>query len=185
MTWRAAGSPSALRLGTEWGERMAITPFVSSAVVAEDVAGALKEAGGAASLYARATFWPQVVNLQHTAATNEIYTVLAARGYDAVTQIPLWDRGAEWERNLALLLALTAGGALEQADAKLLDSLRTLYTSDPEKRTGLYAVLLTIAGEGKSPNDHFGIVGSGTSYPDNSGTTPPKGWCQGAFGWRW
>ena len=135
-------------------------------------------------------FWTQIVLGQHVRAYNEIVARLVARGYDAATQIPDWDRGAEWELQLATLYALEAGGAAEAVDDRLLAKLRSDYADlgSPQNPKGLNAVLLTIGAVAKYPADAPGTVGSGaTGLPDETALGPDPDAPRmdvDSFGWR-
>ena len=148
---------------------MAFPQFVTDAIVLADVAGALRSWKSSPPIGGpNDQSWTQIVALQHLRATNEIYSVLIGHGWDAVTQIPLWDRGPEWERGLALLYSLEAGNLLLEVDPKLLQTLRDAYATTPGKLSGLDTLALTVGGVFQAPQNVVGTVqvgGGGNCRP--------------------
>ncbi len=158
---------------------MAITPFVPDSVVLADLAACLKVWDGEIVAPPDAPFWTQIVQNQHSSATDLIYLRLITRGYTQ-EQIALWDLGSEVERQVALYLCLSAGGALEAADVKLLADYKMYVDPDPAK-SWFAQVLITIDGIPKDPNDVHGTARGGANYP----APCTSGWNQGDFGWSW
>jgi hypothetical protein len=132
---------------------MALTGFVSDAVVLADVAAVLKLAAGPSALPA---YYSTVVPLAHSKAVNLIYRRLIARGYTP-TQIAGWDDGPEVERNLATLYSLQRAGSTEA----IPDSLARECESYTEKDGLLDTALLTANGVWAAAQDTPGTSNSG------------------------
>ena len=105
-------------------------------------------------------------------ANQEIYAKLLDRGYSAA-QIEDWDRGVEFERDLALFWCLVKGGALSIEDTRM----RAL-----DRRKELDEVGVVIGGELVNAGEYEGVISTGlmaTSFTDQPlnfvRTTSPSG----------
>lgn len=88
--------------------------------------------GAGASLQAN---WTSIVSQANAAAYNEILAAFASRGFTKA-QIDLWDRGAEFERDIGAWWALTHNAALftdtyNAASLAALDRRKELW-GDPQ-----------------------------------------------------
>ncbi len=84
-------------------------------------------------------YWGTIVTDSRTAAYNEILSRLLARGFTPA-QIASWDRGPEFEKDIALYWCLVKGEAAptERPDDTLLEKL--------DRRDDLDDVLVTVGG---------------------------------------
>lgn len=125
--------------------------FVAQSVIKADIAGALKVAAGDLP-----DWWDDVIPRHHLAAYQEIVGALVKRGYTKA-QVDDWDRGAEFERSIALYFAFSSPqgqGTFDVNTIKLWD-----------KRPDLKDVQVYIDDEPVKPGEAAGAtgqVGSGT-----------------------
>lgn len=96
--------------------------------------------------------WQTIVQNSNTSAYQEILGRLITRGYTPA-QINLWDRGAEFQTDLALFWSLTKGGALSNYSDVFLKAL--------DRRKDLDTVILFIGQAWKATGDTPGTIGSG------------------------
>jgi hypothetical protein len=113
-----------------------------------------------------------IIEDSRRAANQEIYSVLLGRGYSDA-QIEDWDRGIEFERDLALFWCLVKGGALVIEDTRM----RAL-----DRRKELQEVSVTVGGVLANAGDYSGVVSTGlleTDFDDEplnfTKTTSPSG----------
>lgn len=104
-------------------------------------------------------FWLTLLATAHSRAYNEIVMRLVQRGYTQA-QVDAWDRGAEFEQDLAVFWALSQGAGL-QADADLKGVERL------DRRAELDTVSVLNAGVLISPGS-AGRIGFGTHDDTNS-----------------
>lgn len=81
------------------------------------------------------------------AAYQEIVSRLAYRGFSQ-SQIDAWDRGAEFERDIALFWCLVKLGGLENADDKFIERL--------DRRDEIDEAIITTGGTVVEPDDEDG-----------------------------
>ena len=67
-------------------------------------------------------YWDPIVSDSNAAGYNEIVTKLVARGYSKA-QVDAWDRGAEFEIDIALFWCLVKGAGLHGYDDKFINKL--------------------------------------------------------------
>lgn len=89
-------------------------------------------------------WWEGIVTQARTFAYQEVVGRLMSRGYSR-TQVDDWDRGAEFEGDLALWYCLVRGGAANAYDPRFIDML--------DRRKELAAVAVFASGEHASPRD--------------------------------
>lgn len=93
------------------------------------------------------------------AAYQEIVSRLAYRGYTQ-SQIDSWDRGAEFERDIALFWCLVKLGGLENADDKFIARL--------DRRAEIDEIIVTVGGAVVDPDVDEGPVSFGYLDTDRS-----------------
>lgn len=103
-------------------------------------------------------FWSTLVAQAQTRAYNEIQMRLLERGYTAA-QISAWDRGAEFELDIAVWWCLTQGAGLSAADLKGVDRF--------DRREELRSVSVSNAGVLINPGA-LGRIGFGLQSDDQN-----------------
>ncbi len=88
----------------------------------------------------------------HARAYGDIVSLLSARGY-LPAQIAAWDRGLEFEQDLALYYALMKGASLFKFDPELVKTY--------DRRGELCHVNLTAAGVFQAPQGTAGLPAAG------------------------
>lgn len=96
--------------------------------------------------------WQTLVQNSNTSAYQEILGRLITRGYTPA-QINAWDRGAEFQTDLALFWTLTKGGGLANYSDVFLKAL--------DRRKDLDTVILFVGQQWKATGDTPGTIGSG------------------------
>ena len=89
----------------------------------------------------------------HQRAAGQVYSCLIERGFNP-TQIAAWDRGAEFETQIATGHALADGGSTEAVDDRFLKRYE-------EYQKELFTVLVTNSGVWQTPADTPGTVSVG------------------------
>jgi hypothetical protein len=113
--------------------------FVSTSDAQTAVAGVLKVAFADLPSY-----WTGVVADSQVSAYQEIEAQLLDRGY-ILSQVLLWDRGAEFEKDLTIFWALTRGGGLSgMYDDRFIKMF--------DRRKDLATVAIAISGKYVSPS---------------------------------
>lgn len=96
--------------------------------------------------------WENIAAQCQTWAYNEIVSALSGRGFTPA-QIAAWDRGAEFELDLAIFRALSRGGALANLSAEFIKSF--------DRRPELREVIYTTAGSIQDPQGSAGLPNVG------------------------
>lgn len=122
--------------------------FTSDVVILQDVADALK----LASVNDLPAYWSGVVSRTHRAAYQEIVGALVMRGFTK-TQVDAWDRGEEFERQIALYFCFTSPQGAGQFD---LNAVKVW-----DRREELKSVQVYDLGVAVSPTQEPGTVGVG------------------------
>ncbi len=138
--------------------------FITSSDVLQDISDALKQSGPAAL----PTWWTNVATQALQQSYYDILGLLLARGFNQA-QVDAWDRGAEYQHDLALMYALKRGASVESIDENLLTLL--------DRREELKTVQVFAAGVWVRPADsqQQGIVTSGTLASSNDIFATPVG----------
>lgn len=121
--------------------------FTTEARIKDRLASLLKFSGGAAEID---DIYDNIIVDARTAAYNEIVGSLATRGYSP-TQIDAWDRGAEFETDLALWFCLVKMAGTIGADDRFIARLdrRPDLMGDPSR--GISPVPITVGGQLVNP----------------------------------
>lgn len=122
--------------------------FNTDAIILQAVSDTL-QAVGVSNLPAQ---WTNIAAQAHVWAYNTIVSALSGRGFTPA-QILAWDRGAEFEGDLAIYRALSRGGALANLDDKFI---RTF-----DRREELKDVFYTTGGAIQDAQGTAGQVGVG------------------------
>jgi hypothetical protein len=148
---------------------MALTPYVSDAVISQDVANALKM-----QLSALPAYYAGLVGLAHQTATGIINSRLAGRGFSAA-QIAGWDQGAWLERLLATVETLRLAGMTEN----IPEGMAKLYDDWTAKDGMLDSTTVTMGGGVyQIPVGTAGIAASGApTFDPQTFPIAPPGWC--------
>lgn len=120
--------------------------FNTISTIEAALADILKLQGGSSAL--TGSYTSTIAQNALDAATQEIITRLAQRGFTSA-QIQSWDRGAEFERDIALWWALTKGAALQNVDATMINKL--------DRRGELEFVVVTAGGTVIIPTNIIGF----------------------------
>lgn len=124
------------------------TTFTTDATVKADVQRALH----LANANDLPPIWDGIVSKSRVRAYGDIVSGLVGRGF-TYTVIAAWDRGAEFERDLALWWALNEGAALGAYPDKILDKL--------DRRPELATVIVTNTEGGVPVLKGSGQIGRG------------------------
>lgn len=96
--------------------------------------------------------WENIAAQCQTWAYNEILSALSGRGFTPA-QIAAWDRGVEFELDLAIFRALSRGGALANLNADFIKSF--------DRRSELKEVIYTTTGAIQDPQGTAGLPNVG------------------------
>lgn len=111
--------------------------------------------------------WESISAQCQTWAYNEIVSVLSGRGFTPA-QITAWDRGAEFELDLAIFRALSRGGALANLSVEFIKSF--------DRRPELREVIYTTAGAIQDPQGTAGLANVGDNdTSEDIFVLPPSG----------
>lgn len=127
--------------------------FTTDLLIKNRLAGLLKQLNLEDGL---SEYWDDIVTDSRTSAYNEIVSRLADRGL-SLTQIADWERGAEFERDIALYWCLIKG-AVGGEDDKFIKQL--------DRRKELDEVAVVIDGEVVTGGGNDGPVGYGVVSAD-------------------
>lgn len=127
--------------------------FLNDAQILAALAAQMKQVDPGTGASLLPAYWNGIVATQHAKAYNEIVTKLAERGYNAA-QIAAWDRGAEYETDLALYWCLTIGAGLSSANDQFIKQL--------DRREDLIKVSVTnssvLVNPGTAGKVGFGVI---------------------------
>ena len=109
------------------------------------------------------TVWGDIISAALAWAYDEIVAGLSARGYSQLI-IPNWDRGAEYQRSLALYWSLTHRGAIGPDDAYSVTNVERFDLRDSlhgNAAKNVQAVFVTVGGNPMDPDTTYGqaVVG--------------------------
>jgi hypothetical protein len=121
--------------------------FNAESVITGDVAAALKVA--TADL---PSWWATVITRCHTAAYQTIIGALVARGFTKAVA-DTWDRGAEFERTIALYFCFTSPQGQGHFDLQAV--------KEWDRREELATVQVFVSGAAVDPTTSVGVVGVG------------------------
>ncbi len=121
--------------------------FITDTQARQAVADALK-----VELASLPDYWTNLVSEANIAAYGEIQGCLIGRGYTQA-QVDSWDRGAEFQKQLAVFWSLTRGGGLAGYDDRFIKLF--------DRRKDLLSVQVFSAGVFVPPGSAPGLVRSG------------------------
>jgi hypothetical protein len=145
-----------------------VTPFITDDQLTQWLMDALQK-GPDATLE---DLWASIITQSNWSAFWEIFGKLSSRGFTQA-QILAWDRGAEFNRHIALFFCLSNAQAMapEGYDKTGINSYdrRPELLGDPSKNIG--AVFVTNAGVIQDPGNAYGQVVAG---PYEHGESIPR-----------
>lgn len=122
-----------------------------------EITGALKDEFKNKASVTLAGHWDTILGRSHTSAYWDIVNALLKRGYSK-TQIDQWDRGAEFEKDLACFWSLA------RAAGQNPDAFNEAYLAEGkllDRRAELAEVVFTIGGVIVDPAGSYGQVTTG------------------------
>ena len=133
------------------------TTFTVDATIKTDLQSALH----LANLSDVPAVWDNIITKSRLRAYGDIVSALLGRGF-TMTVVSAWDRGSEFERDLALWWTLNEGATLGAYDDKMLSKL--------DRREELKTVIVTTGASSGTPAlEPSGQIGQG--YLDDSRST--------------